>query len=87
MTICQLALHSAVVANAVVAVVACLGGRLRAGGIGDGGSGRTRQRPVRALLVVVLDEGVEERLELADGGRLDLGEEPPLQGLMEALQL
>jgi hypothetical protein len=41
---------------------------------------------VGTLVVVVVDERVQERLQLVDRGRLDgLGSEPFLEGLLESL--
>jgi hypothetical protein len=55
------------------------------GGVDGGGGGPLRQRPVRAVLVIELDEGVEEALQLADRGGLDrLGGQPLLHGLLES---
>ena len=44
-----------------------------------------RQRAVRALVVVDAGEGVQQGLELREGGRLGgLGAEPVLEGLLES---
>jgi hypothetical protein len=47
-----------------------------------------RQGPVRPVAVVGVDEGVDQRLQLGQGGRLNpLGLQPLLQGLLEPLDL
>jgi hypothetical protein len=46
--------------------------------------GPLAQRPVWPVLVVVVAEAVEQRLQLPDGGRSGLAVEPFLQGLVEA---
>ena len=45
-------------------------GGFRPAGVGGGRGGLVRQGPVRAAVVVLLDEGVEQRLELGDGAWL-----------------
>ena len=61
----------AVVADPVVGVGAAVAGRgwLWAGVVGGRGGGPVRQGPVRAVVVVVVDEGVEQGLQLGDRGR------------------
>jgi hypothetical protein len=64
-------LVDAVVADPVVAVVAAVaGGGLGAGGVGGGRGGPVLPGSVRPVMVVLLDEGVEEGLEVVDRGRL-----------------
>src|SRR5438094_5048661 len=55
--------------------------------VDDRGRGLARKRSVRPLVVVVVDEGVEERLQLLDRRRLGLDGEPALEGLVEPLDL
>ena len=76
----------AVAAESVVGVgTAVAGGGLGAAGVDRGRGGSVRQGAVRTVVVVGLDEGVDQRLQLADRGRLDrLGAQPLLQGLLEA---
>ena len=80
----------AVVADPVVGVgVAGLAGQ----GFGQRvvaacGGGSVRQGAVRAAVVVLVDEGVEQGLQLGDrGGLVGLGAEPVLHGLLESLDL
>ena len=80
----------AVVADAVVGV----GGRGRRGWLWGGRCRRWRGWPGAGrerwgrLVVVVVDEGVEQGLELGDGGGLvGLGAQPFLQGLLEPFDL
>jgi len=79
-------LADAVGADAVVGVGAAVaGGCLGAGRVGGGGRGVAGQGLVRALVVVVAGEGVEEGLELGEVGGLGaLGGEPLLEGLLES---
>ncbi len=64
------------------------GDGLGPGGVGGGRGGPVGQRSVRALVVVGRDEGVDEGLQLGEGGRLvGLGEQPFLQRLLEAFDL
>jgi hypothetical protein len=51
------------------------------------GGGTPADRPVRPDLVVVAPEAVELHLELADARRRLLPGEPPLEGLVESLDL
>ena len=79
-----------VVADAVVGVGAAVGGWGGFGaGVVDGGRGRlVGQGPVRAVVVVVLGERIEQGLQLCHGPRLGgLGAQPLLQGLLEPLDL
>ena len=63
-------------------------GWLWAGVVGGGRGGPVRQGAVRAVVVVVVDEGVEQGLQLGDGGRLGgLGAQPLLHGLLESFDL
>jgi len=64
------------------------GGGLGPGGVGGGRGGPVRQRAVRPAGVVEAGEGVEQGLELAEGGGLGpLGAQPVLEGLLEPLDL
>ena len=64
------------------------GGGFRPGGVGGGGGGAVWQGAVRPLVVVDGGEGVQEGLELGEGGWLGgLGGEPGLEGLPEAFDL
>src|SRR5689334_4634050 len=76
-------------ADSVVAVDAPVPGRcFGSGGAGGGRGGPMRQGPVRPVAVVGVDEGVDQRLQLGQGGRLNpLGLQPLLQGLLEPLDL
>src|SRR3954470_2179287 len=51
------------------------------------GWGGAAQRPVRAVVVVVLTELVEQFVEFGEGGRCRAGGEPFLQGLPEPFDL
>ena len=79
----------AVGADAVVAVGGPVaGGGFGPGGVGGGWGGAVRQGAVRPLGVVDGGEGVQEGLELGEGGGLGrLGGEPGLEGLPEPLDL
>ena len=58
-------------ADAVVGVGGAVAGDgLGTGGVGSGGGRAARERPVRAPVVVDPGEGVEQGLELGEGGRL-----------------
>ena len=74
-----------VVADAVVGVGAAVAGDgFGPGVIGGGGGGLLGQGPVRPVVVIGAGEGVQESLQLADGGGLGvLGAEPFLGGLLE----
>src|SRR5215469_15940663 len=61
------------------------GGGLGPGVIRGGRGGPVRQGSVRPLAVVVLSEGVQQALQLGDGGGPGLGCQPFLQGLPEPL--
>jgi hypothetical protein len=79
-----------VVAESVVGVAVPAGARdgFGAGGVGGRRGGPVGQRSVRPVVVVGADEGVDEGLQLGDGGRLDrLGGELSLQGLLEPFDL
>jgi hypothetical protein len=74
-------------ADAIVGVMVAVvsGGRLGSGAIGGGRGGAVRERAVRPLVVVDLDERVEQGLELDDRGRWPrLCAQPVLEGLLEA---
>jgi len=76
----------AVVADTVVAVgVAAAGGAgLRAVAVGGGGGRSVWEGAVRAAVVVLVGEGVEQGLQLGQGGGLGgLGAEPLFEGLLE----
>jgi hypothetical protein len=76
--------------HAVVPVAAAVGARagLRAGLVGRGRGGSVRQGAVRPMVVVGLDEGLDECVQVLERGRLGgLSGEPLLQGLLEALDL
>ena len=65
---------------------AVTGGGLGPGLVGGGGGGPVRQGAVRPAAVVDGGEGVEQGLELGEGGGLGgLGAEPVLEGLLEPL--
>ncbi len=68
----------AVGSDAVVGVGGAVAGQgFWAGGVGSGGGGAARERPVRAVLVVDGREGVQQCLRVAEGGGLvRLGAEP-----------
>ena len=74
-----------VVANPVVGVGAAVAGDgFGPGEIGGGGGGLLGQGPVRPLVVIGAGEGVQENLQLGDGGGLGvLGAEPFLGGLLK----
>ena len=58
-------------ADPVVGVAgAVAGGGFGPGRVGGGGGGPVRQGPVRPLVVVDAGEGIEEGLELGEGGGL-----------------
>ena len=69
-----------VVADAVVGVVVAVAGargRLRAGGVDGGWGGAMLEGSVRPVVVVFLDEGVQEGLEVVDrAGLVGLGAQP-----------
>ncbi len=82
-------LVDAVGTDAVLGVgVLVAGGGLGAGLVGGCGGGPVRQRPVWSVVVVLADEGLDEALELGDGGwLLGLGREPLLHRLLEPFDL
>jgi hypothetical protein len=76
----------AVSADPVVGVGAAVAARSGFGQRGVDGGGRcaVRQGPVRAVVVVGLDELIEQGLQLGEGGGLSgLGADPLLEGLLE----
>src|SRR6185437_7130033 len=77
----------AVGADTVVGVGGPVAGAgLGAAGVGSGRGSAARQRPVRPLGVVDAGKGVQQLLQLAEGGGLaGLGAEPVFHGLLEAL--
>ena len=81
----------AVVADPVVGVgvAGFAGDGLGHGCVAGGGGGPVRQGAVRAAVVVLVDEGVEEGLQLGDAwlGWIGLGAEPLLHRLLESLDL
>jgi len=81
----------AVLADAVVGVVdaaAVVGVRFGSAGVEGGWGGPVWQGPVRTPLVVLDGEGVQQGLELDDGGGLGrLGAEPFFHGLLEPFDL
>ncbi len=76
----------AVGADAVVGVGGAVAGAgFRAGGVGGGRGHAAGEGAVRALVVVDAGEGVQQGLEVGEGGGLDgLGAEPVLHGLLES---
>jgi hypothetical protein len=77
----------AVVAEPLVCLAVAVLGRagFGAGLLGGGGGGVPGQGSVWSAMVVLVDECLDQRLELADvGGLGGLGAEPVLQGLWEA---
>ena len=63
-------------------------GGLGAGGVGGGGGGAVGQGAVRAVVVVLVGELVEQGLQLGDGGGLvGLGAQPLLHRLLEPFDL
>jgi hypothetical protein len=75
----------AVSADAVVRVAGAVAGDgFRAAGVDGRRGGAVRQGAVWPVVVVLLDEPVQQRLQLGDGGWLDwLAVEPLLEGLLE----
>ena len=73
----------AVVADPVVGVHAgCAGGGFGSGLVGGGRGGAVLEGAVRAVVVVTVEEGVEQRLELGQvAGLVGLGAQPLLQRL------
>src|SRR3954451_5364065 len=78
-----------VVANAVVSVAVPAGcGGFGPRLVGGGGGDVAGEGAVGAVVVVVVDEGVEEGLQLGNrGGLVGLGAEPSFEGLVEAFDL
>jgi hypothetical protein len=83
-------LVDAVASDAGVRVGVAVGGGLGLGQavVADRRGGSARQGPVRSALVVLGDECVQQGLQLGEGGGLDgLGDQPLLEGLLEAFDL